>query len=188
MGGLILGLASLQGHLQPQSMVLASPFLGLPRIPPSPRWITNRLPKRLAALGLGNRRLGVASSSVWRFEGNRLTQNRERFEAMAACPYPVPSATIRWVAESVKAIETIHHRDLLRQLSIPTLVMIGSRESVVDRLSVKRWALTAQSLAQTDVHYEEFAGARHELFSEIDDYCLPAVARAREWFADFLNN
>ena len=187
MGGLILNLAILRGYLQPQAVVLGSPFLGLPRLPPSPRWITNRLPKKLNAIGLGNRRLGVASSSLWRFEGNLLTHNRQRFDAMKACPYPVPSATIRWLAESVKAIDTVHRRDLLQKLSVPTLVMIGGKERVVDRRSVNRWALKADSLATVEVQYHEFAGARHELFSEIDEYCLPAVAMARNWFGDFLN-
>ncbi len=187
MGGLILSLATLRGDLQPQALVLASPFLGLPRVAPTPSWITHRLPKNLAALGFGNRRLGIAGSSLWRFEGNRLTHNRERFDAMAACPYPVPSATIHWIAESVKAIETVHRRDLLRQLSIPTLVMIGSKESVVDRRAVKRWAFQAQAQAQADTEYCEFEGARHELFSEIDEYCLPAVEKTRNWFAEFLS-
>lgn len=187
MGGLILSLAVFQGHLRPHSMVLASPFFGLPR-GPLPPWFTRQLAKTLYALGLGQRSLGAAGSKVGGFERNRLTQDRARFEAMKNCPYPVPAATIEWVAESVKAIETIHRGDLLRQLSIPTLVMMGSDETVVDRLAVENWVTLAQSLSQAEIRYHEFNGARHELFSEIDAYCLPAASMARHWFADFFDS
>lgn len=186
MGGLILSLAVLQDKLHPQSMVLASPFFGLPRASLPPGFV-NRLAKTLHSAGLGKRKLGIANSKPGRFKRNRLTHDRGRFEAMQACPYPVPSATIQWIAESVKAIETIHQPKLLEQLSIPTLVMIGSKETVVDRTALGKWASLAQSLSNTDIKYHQFKGSRHELFSESDEIRLPAIKMTRQWFGKFLD-
>jgi lysophospholipase len=180
MGGLIALYATLTGRIAPRALVLSSPLLGLPDRP-VPRPLAKPLAKALSAAFLGAVSSGGGKFTETPFEQNRLTHAVELYKRMQKTPYPCPGATFGWVAASFRAIDVCFDPRRLAGLTVPTLVLGGTDESVVDRAAFQRWVKAASEHAKADVQLRVIPGARHELFSEIPSYYDQALAAARDW-------
>lgn len=180
MGGLIGMYAVLTGKVRPQAICLSSPLFGMPDKPvPAP--IARPLAGALALAGLGQVSSGGGDFTKTPFARNKLTHDAALFERLQASPYPVPGATFGWVSATFAAIDTCFDPSALKGLNVPTLVMGGSAEAVVDVSGFRRFVTVAADHAAAEVQLRIFQGARHELFSEIDVYYDAAIKNAREW-------
>ena len=185
MGGLIGLYGILQGFLRPQTLVLSSPLLGMPNWP-VPRSLAEPLTRFMTLLRLGARESGAGALGNTPFAGNRYTHYAARYAAMVASPYPVGSPTFSWVAATFAAIGVVFDPSALASLTVPTLVLGGTEESIVDYEAFYRWVRLASDTAKTDVQLRLVQGARHELFSETPVHYDIAVAAMRHWFKAFL--
>lgn len=185
MGGLISLYATLKGYLKPKTLVLASPLLGMPD-DPVPRKLAKPIASVLNQLFLGALSSGGGSFTKIPFERNRLTHSIAHYRRMQATPYPVPGATFGWVAATFKALDYCFDPSVLARLAVPTFVLAGSEESVVDRDAFQTWVQVAAKHAQADVQLRMIPGARHELFSEIPSYYLPTIHAVKTWLAPYL--
>ena len=186
MGGLIGLYGVLAKRLHPQSMVLSSPLLGLPKAP-VPHFIAQPVAQLAHLLKLGRINTGAGSHTAVPFAQNLLTHNAILYDRMKNSSYPVPTATYGWVMSTFAATDFIFQPDRLKDLRVPTLVMGGSSEAVVDREAFGQWVHVASRHAQTEVQLRMISGGRHELFSEVPEYFQPALAAARNWLSPFLN-
>jgi lysophospholipase len=182
MGGLISLYASLKGYIQPGSLVLSSPLLGLPE-DPVPGRIAKPLAKALSLVGFGAVSSGAGSFTEIPFEKNKLTHHADLYERMRATPYKIPGATFRWVAATFQALKVCFDPEVLKSYRVPTLVMGGSKETVVDYEAFQAWVRVASEYAPADIQLRLIPGAKHELLSEIPEYYDPAVQAARDWLA-----
>lgn len=180
MGGLISLYATLKGYLKPHAMVLSSPLLGMPEEPIPPK-VANPLAHVLTKLFLGAMSTGGGKFTTIPFERNRLTHSVDLYRRMQSGPYKSPGATFGWVAATFRAIETCFDPKYLAELTVPTLVLAGSEETVVDPKSFQRWVTVASAHAKADVQLRIFPGAKHELLSEIPSLYRQAIAATRAW-------
>lgn len=186
MGGLIALYGNLVHQLTPKAMVLCSPLLGLPERPiPSP--IARPLSKALTVLGLGPVSSGSGDFTANDFANNRLTHDRDRYERMKKCPYPIPGATFGWVAATFKATDYVFDPAVQSQMTAPTLVIGGTAEAVVNGGEFRRFTDLASKHAKVPVSLRLIPGAKHELLSEIPEYYEPTLTAARAFLADFFN-
>lgn len=127
-------------------------------------------------LGWGQRALG-SSPSEPQFEGNPLTQDPQRFEAMRQELERDPALrlgppTVRWVEAALRATATLAAPGVLEGIKTPTLLCTAGADRVV--------SLAAQrTFCERLPHCEQmvFEGARHEVLMERDVY------RAQFWRA-----
>ncbi len=180
MGGLVALYGVLKGQLRPESLVLSSPLLGMPN-EPLPRPMARSLATFMRAASLGTMASGAGGYTHIPFEANRLTHHSELYRRMQNTPYPVPGATFSWIAATFAAIETCFSPKELARLTVPTLVLGGTKEAVVEFEAFRRWVQAASSASGTEVQLKLVPGARHELFSEIALYYEQALAAVREW-------
>jgi alpha-beta hydrolase superfamily lysophospholipase len=185
MGGLVGLFATLTGKLTPKAMALSSPLLGMPE-KPVPVKLARPLSSVITLAGLGKVSTGGGDYTKIPFERNELTHDAALYKRMQTSPYPVPGVTFGWVKATFAAIDQCFSPAALKNLSAPTLVMGGSAESVVDGTGFRRFVAVAAEHAPVDVQLRIFQGARHELFSEIDQYYDAAIKNAREWLTRYL--
>lgn len=185
MGGLIALHATLSGHLKPTSIVMSSPLLGLPN-EPVPRPVARQVARLLTAFHLGTLSTGGGKFTKIPFEENILTHHADLYRRMQTSPYPVSSATFAWVAATFAACTRCFVATDLARLTMPVLVMGGTKEAVVEFESLHRWVQAATAHAPAEVQLKLVPGARHELFSELPEFYRPALGAVRDWFADFL--
>jgi len=187
MGALISLYGTITGQLAPRSLVLSSPFLGLPNRPvPIP--LARPLSRTLAHLGLGSISSGAGDFGRATFADNKLTHRADLYQRIVAAPYKIPGATFGWVAASFRAIDTCFHADNLKKLSTPTLVLAPTLEQVVDPDCARRWALAAHENAPGAVKLDVFHNARHELFSELPQIYAGAITATRDWIMPHLQD
>jgi len=185
MGALISLYGTITGRLTPRSLVLSSPFLGLPSRPvPTP--IARPLSRALSNLGLGGLSSGAGDFGRAAFADNKLTHRADLYQRICAAPYKIPGATFGWVSASFQAIDTCFNQENLKKLATPTLVLAPSLENVVDPDCARRWALAAQSNAPAEVRLDVFHNARHELFSELPEIYCEAITSTRKWIQPHL--
>ena len=182
MGALISLFGTLTGKLAPQAIVLGSPLLGLPRMP-IPRPLAKPLSKFLTLCGLGAVSSNPAGFEVEPFAENVLTHNAELYRRIVATPYHIPGPTFGWVSASFAAVEACFTPRLLQGFKVPTLVLAGSAERVVDPEGAHRWVALAAAHAKAEIRLEVYEGARHELLSEIPSYYNAAIQAVRIWFS-----
>jgi len=187
MGGLISLYATLKGYINPKALVLSSPLLRLPQNNvPGP--IAKVLSKIFSELKLESVSTGAGSHTKGiSFETNSLTHSYDRFLTTSKNPFPIPGATFGWINQTFAAIEAIFSEELLANLNVPVLVIHGSDESVVDITGFRDWVKTAQKYSKSKILYRVIPGARHELYSEIDQYYNLALALTKDWFQDFID-
>jgi lysophospholipase len=185
MGGLISLYATLKGQLNPALLVLSSPLLGMPTHP-----VPVKVAKPLSALltlgGLGAVSSGGGSFTMEPFERNRLTHCIDRYTRMQESPYKVPGATFGWVRASFAAIAECRRPDLLAKLTAPTLVIGGTKETVVDFSAFRSFVELAAQHAPAPVKLTLIPDARHELFSEIPRLYALTLENVRAFLKDFL--
>jgi len=165
--GCLIGLyATLMGKINPECLVLSSPLLGLPD-EPVPKPIAKPLSKWLVSFGLANVSSGGGNFSRATFERNKLTHDVDLFRRMQNSPFKVPGATFGWVSATFSAVDAVFDEAKLKELRIPTLVLVGSEEEVVDTDSIRRWVRINSERSDANVSYHMIAGGRHELLSEV---------------------
>ncbi len=180
MGGLIALYAAVKGFIRPGALVLSSPLLGMPD-KPVPTKYAKPVSRVLSVLGLGAVSSGSGNFTNTPFEKNRLTHHAGLYQRMRDTPYKIPGATFGWVAATFRALGVCFDPDVLKQYTVPTLVMGGSKEAIVDGEAFKAWVGVASENAKTDIQLRLIPGARHELFSEIPEYYDNAMHAARAW-------
>ncbi len=182
MGGLIALYAAVKGYITPGSMVLSSPLLGFPENP-VPRKYAKPISKVLSVVGLGAVSSGAGNFAEIPFEKNKLTHHADLYQRMRATPYKIPGATFGWVDATFRALRVCFDPEVLKKYAVPTLVMGGSKETVVDVDAFQSWVRVASEHVKADVQLRVIPGAKHELFSEIPEYYDSAVHAARDWLA-----
>ena len=115
----------------------------------------------------------VGASSSWscgprrqRFEGNFLTDDRERFEQLhrllAAEPdLAVGDPTFSWVRAAFRSIAVLAAPGMLDRVKTPLLLALAGRESVVSNAAIE--AAAARLSAARLVRFED---AKHEIMRE----------------------
>lgn len=180
MGGLVSLYASMKGVISPKALVLCSPMLGLPRVP-LPHYIARPLSKLVNICGLGKLSTGGGSHSRPPFEFNQLTHSIERYSEIQNIPYPVPSATFGWVDASFGAVKFVHSTENLKQFNVPTFILMGSTDSVVDRVAPKKWVDELNLVSPGVGVFEWIPGGKHELLFESQEYYDKAVQMINNW-------
>jgi alpha-beta hydrolase superfamily lysophospholipase len=166
-------------------MVASAPLFGLPN-KPVPRIVARPVAKVLSCLALGKLSTGVGTHDKPMFETNALTHDFDMYALARNSPYRIPSARFGWVNATFDAVNYIHQPANLSKLSAPTLVFLGSEESVVEPIGITNWVTAAHKHAKVDVRLDMIHGARHELFSEIPKYRDQVINKTRAWLKTFL--
>lgn len=184
MGGLIGLYATMTGQIAPVCMVLGSPLLGMPNVP-VPRPIAKPLSRILNTIGLGNVSSGGGNFSKTAFEYNKLTHDIDLYRRMQDSPYKLPGATFGWVDATFRAMDTVFDEQLLKEYKVPTIILAGSEEQVVDPDATRRWVGLNSDRRDIEVRYHMIAGARHELLSEMPVYYEQAVHYIKAYLAKY---
>lgn len=185
MGGLISLYATLSGRLKPRALVLASPLLGLPD-QPVPRKAARPIARLLTRCFLGAVSTGSGNFTFIPFEMNRLTHSVEHYRRIQNAPYKSTGATFGWVWASFRAIDRCFEPEELAKLTVPTLVLGGSEESVVDASAFQAWVQVASAHAKAEVQLRILPGAKHELLAEIPSIYRQAIKIISTWIAPHL--
>lgn len=180
MGGLIALHATLTGAAAPQKLVLCSPLLGLPE-KPVPSVLAKPIARLLTTCRLGPVSSGAGSFVNIPFEANVLTHDVFLYRRMQNSPYKIPGATFAWVDATFKALGTCFSERNLSRLNVPTLILGGTDERVVDAKAFQVWVSAASKHASRDVQLRLIPGARHELLSEIPVHFAATLAEIRAW-------
>lgn len=170
MGGLAVLQAVIEGDADPEVVVASAPMVGLwdvatPILKYGFRAL-DRLGLSEADLPFQRQERGIPVD----FEGNKLTSDPERFalwrEYFLSTPaLRVAGPTIRWLAESVRAMGDAMMRAWeLRERGVPTLLFAPGADPIVDPAAIRLFGERAGAEVVTVV------GARHELFLERDVY------------------
>jgi len=181
MGGLIALHAAMQGLIKPAAMVLSSPLLGLPERP-VPKILARPLSKILSQIPATKRlSSGAGAFTKSPFEGNALTSDHDRYELIKATPYPLGGVKFGWVNATFEAIDFVNQPKNLERFQIPTLVLTGSDERVVDPNGTQAWIQNAARHSKARIEFDVIHGARHELFSETPAFYHKAIDLVRQF-------
>lgn len=149
--------------------------LSAPMISPAFNWWQRPLAAALARLALRLGRgeayaLGQAEFSVarMRFEGNPLTRDRARFEALIDILNRRPDlqlggVTWGWLAATIASEGRLTADATVERLTLPCLVLRAAADTVVDNARIASFAARLP-----DARLHDIADARHELLREID--------------------
>lgn len=170
MGGHITLRAVLEGRVRPDRFVLSAPMIDLP-VAGIGRYAATGLSRMMTGIGLGGRY--VAGSGDYdpagvKFDGNPLTGDRQRFDAIHAAIAANPAValggpTFGWLNATFRSIGVLRglSQDLPR--TCPILLFTAMADTVV---SVD--AQTAVATALPDCEQVQIADARHEILHESD--------------------
>ncbi len=169
-GGLVCLRSARSGRTRFTRMVLAAPLIGLGRKRPSQGMIQFGT-GLVTALGLGE--LDVTQSdghavAQGKFEDNPYTTDPERFARNVAIYKQLPQvsigpATFGWLHAACKAMAEAAEPDFAPAINVPTLVVVGMRDTVVSVSAIE--TLVGELRAGALVI---LPGARHELMMERD--------------------
>ena len=171
MGGLISIYGIVKKIFNPDFLLLSAPFLGMPE-KPLPHFISRPLAENLTNLGLGNRYVRHKGAlKKEEFFGNQKTHSRQRFARMKAAPFQAKSVTYGWVRAAFLALDEVHKTENITGFRVPTHIMVGDQESVVDMDAIHNWVekLKKQHPAKF-INLTILRGAKHELLSEAKYY------------------
>lgn len=170
-GALVALMASPSLTNRVERMVLASPFLGLPRSGLSMR-NTRLLAGTMNALGLGTVYLGgrAPRAEPTPFASNVLTSDpvryRRNIEIVARYPQlGIGGPTAAWVRAACDAIGYVNRPDFIAGLRVPTLVITAGGDRVVDSVAAQLYARKLRAGSHLTIEH-----ARHELLQEADLY------------------
>lgn len=159
MGGLIASLYAVTSHPQPDLLVLSAPAIDadLPKAKVAmARLLLRFLPKLAVSNGL---------------DGDQLSHDSTVGERYFADPLVFAKTTIRLGVELVEAMEQA--RSSLHGITMPTLVIHGGDDTIVDQRFTEPYADLADSTRVV------FDGFRHESFNE--DGGTLAVSTISDW-------
>jgi len=165
MGALIGMYATLSKYITPQRIILSGPLFGLPNVP-VPKILARPLASAISALGFREFSTGAANHDKTLFDQNLLTNDKGKWNIILNNPFPIPAPTFGWVNATFKATDFIFDDNRLASLPCPVLLMVGERESVVDKQSIVRWIKIASKRSKFKVQFEEIPEGKHELFFE----------------------
>jgi len=186
MGGLIATryLQTKQNRIH--KLILSSPMYGV--ILPAPKkivqcitnitiWLDNLL-QREPSYTLGGKPYRELA-----FEKNELTQDPVRYEKFRKLyrentQLQLGSPTYQWLKTSLNACK----QSLVQtnRIMIPTLLLQAAEDTIVDNDAQNEFAANISPDLITKI---DIAGARHELFFEVDDICTQAMAQVRSFLS-----
>ncbi len=158
--------------------ILSAPMLGL-RTGPLPPPLVRGLARLSRIAGRGERYgpAGPGRPFDLPFEGNPLTQDRDRFARhralIAACPdLALGGPTWAWLDAAFRGMALLARPDRLRRIAIPVVICAAQRDRIVDPAAQRRAALLLPR-----GRFVEVPGAYHEILMETDE------RRAYFWWA-----
>lgn len=150
-------------------MVLSSPLLGFGKIP-LPHPVMKFVTGTFSAIGLGELYLagGNKSYSERSFASNQVTSDTRRYERQAKLLADFPELgiggpTVAWLFAACRAMDTVHDPDFHSEITIPTLMICASNDTVVSNRASEDLGLRLRSGSATQI-----TGAKHELLHERD--------------------
>jgi len=170
-GALVALLAAPNFSNRIRRMVLTSPLLGI-----GPQPVAEPLVRAIAGtltfIGLGETYLGSGATPTTSrpFAGNMLTSDIERFERMKQFiedhrELSTGGTTSAWVFAAMRAMDRVNDMDFHRLITIPTLLISASADTVVNNKAIENLGRRLRSGYTLSVN-----GAKHELFHENDLY------------------
>ncbi|WP_243385981.1 alpha/beta hydrolase [Bacillus kexueae] len=152
MGGLISIRALEEKELDVRGVILSSPCLGLVKKP-------NK------AMDILSKGLNVVMPSI-RFDSGLsvkiATRNKEVQDMDENDTLYVTKVSVRWYRELMKAVEQAFFQ-IKKYPNIPTLVMQGGEDLIVDKIYVRKWF---DQLQIREKSFKEWDGLYHEIFNE----------------------
>ena len=167
MGGCIALQSVISGTVNPSVMICSAPMLGVFELEtPILRWFV----KGLACLGLSERRVPFSKQTKGLpvgFKHNKLTSDPVRFKRWASYfinvpPLRISGPTIGWIKAALDGMRFVNRN--AAQIKTPTLIISAGADPIVDPGTHKRFA------QKSGASLKIVAGARHELFLEVDEY------------------
>ncbi|KQV66174.1 alpha/beta hydrolase [Rhizobium sp. Root1220] len=157
-----------------ERMVLTAPFIGLSGQAASAATI-RRLATFACSLGLGSFPL-TRKLKEQPFRDNPLTSDQIRFERNLAIAAAHPELTLgpptaRWLLESFRTIDRVTSPGHLFSITIPTVVIAPTRDSIVPYIAQERISRYFRAAQFVPIN-----GARHEVLQERDTYRQAALA------------
>ena len=170
MGGHITLRAILEGRIKPHRCILSAPMIDLPMQGFSRHAIIG-LCRLISGVGLGGRHFvgtGAYEPSRVKFDGNPLTGDQQRFEAIHAAIAANPVVTIGrptfgWLDAAFQSLLVLHNLSQRSPSTCPILLFTAMADTVV---SVT--AQAAMSAALPNCEQVQIADARHEILHETD--------------------
>jgi lysophospholipase len=169
-GGLIALRAAREGRARFSRMVLSAPLADLgPTRPRAP--FPARISAVVTALGFGELAApGQARETMANipFEGNKLTGDPVRFARNKRLALELPALfvegpTYAWLYAAYRACAEAADPDFAPAIKVPTLIVIGTLDTVVSVIAVERLAAEMRTGGQVVI-----AGGLHELLQERD--------------------
>lgn len=170
MGGAIALRGLTDGLLAPRAAVFSAPFWGV-GVPGLAGRVARKMAGGAVAIGLGARAVPMGKSDAARltysvrhdFDGNVLTSDPEQFawlraQAEARPDLTLTAPTFAWLDAAYRELEALSH---VPAPDLPSLVLLGDDEGVVNPAAIHDWIAKAPDAALTMV-----AGARHESLME----------------------
>jgi len=166
MGALVALLAAPALEREVERMVLAAPLLEVVGLP-APAGLLSAAARLGTFAGLARRPVDNPVSSPRPFAGNRLTSDRDRFEAVKRLVDENPDLvsgppTIGWVSAAFRAMQTVRRR-AGRPLPIPSLFVASGQDAIVSTAAIVRFARATPGAGLVTV-----PGARHQILLERD--------------------
>ncbi len=153
-GGLIATRYALsESGRRPDVLAVSGPLLGLSM--PVPAW--------KATVGRGVSRVVPALAMPSGIDAALVSHDQAIVDAYKVDPLVHHVATARYFTELNAAIEDTFARS--RELKLPTLVMVGGDDKIVDPAGGRR---LSQGLGSDDVRFIEYPGMYHEIFNEVE--------------------
>ncbi len=181
-GALVSLLAAPNFSNRIRRMVLTSPLLGLGRQPIAEP-LVRVLSGFLTFVGLGETYLGSGATPTTSrpFAGNMLTSDTERYERMKQFieehrELSTGGTTSAWVFAAMRAMDRVNDMDFHRLITIPTLLISASADTVVNNQAIENLGRRLRSGYSLSV-----SGAKHELFQENDIYREQVLAAIKSF-------
>jgi lysophospholipase len=165
MGGLISLYGIMKGLFTPDKLVMSGPLLGMPQ-KPIPRVIGGPLSRKMCDMGFSKTETAFGRHETIPFIFNKLTTDKKKYRFIQSSPYKIPGPTFGWVKASFDATDYIFHDTAIGKVECPTLILVGSREDVVDSKSIVKWVNVARKICDQEIDLIRIADAKHELLFE----------------------
>ena len=179
-GGLISLFGIMQSYLKPEKLILSSPLLGMPQ-KPIPRVIGGPFARKMCELGFAKSATAFGRHETIPFIFNKLTTDQKKYKIIQNNPYKIPGPTFGWIKASFEATEYVFHDSAIGKVECPTLVLVGSREDVVDSKAIVKWVNVARKICDQDIELVRIADAKHELLFERDECYNKVIEQINEF-------
>lgn len=164
--------------------VLVAPMIGV-NSAPFPPWLAPDLTDLMSKLGFRDQPMWKVPTAMKRPGGRRqyhLTGSRERYEDelywWARQPdFDLGAPSWGWMRAAYRSAERAFRPELLREVTLPILVLASDRDRLVSTPEIRR---VAGQLGKAELHAYPDAG--HEILREADPVRLDALARIDAFF------